>query len=420
MHMSVWALATSAVLVASCGGGGGSGDGDPLYVSLTYPDNEVSLYRQTRVQPDFGGFEGHAPHCSLVGNGLPAGMRMGGDCVISGRPTEDGVFFFTVSLGASGASNTLSESATLVVHGPLVQYPERDFLHKLSLGERVNDAPSFENWKAGGDLQASWSFRIASGELPPGLALDPLTGRITGKVQAKGTYTATVQSKLETQFGSYTPVVSSYPVTVTVAGISYAGGETDPGNAMDGTQTIYISQAARLQPDTAGAGVPGTTFSDFSVRGDLPPGLTLDARTGVISGVPTGPVDRVTLDVRATLRAGGASEQTQGSLEILVRSPLTYEYPVIPPLRLNTFARIVPLRTMAGTVPLSPSQTVTFGFLPDPFCPSLPPGMALDPASGTISGTPAASEMYNCRIEYTITNDGVTWRDATPVNIYVP
>src|SRR5262245_13827122 len=54
---------------------GGSGGGTTLYVTLTYPNDGLSLYQQVRVQPQLGGFEGHAANCSLVvGEKLPTGL----------------------------------------------------------------------------------------------------------------------------------------------------------------------------------------------------------------------------------------------------------------------------------------------------------------------------------------------------------
>lgn len=425
MRVGVWVLAASATVIASCGGGGGggsvgnaggSGSTTNLYVTLTYPNTAVSLFQPVAVQPQLGGFEGHAANCTLIGGSLPAGLSLGGDCVIGGRPLQDGMFNFTVRVGASGASNTLDVNAQLKVAGPLVQYPLRTFLQALSIGDAVSDVPSFANWTAASDLQATWSYRVVGGALPPGLALDTTTGRITGTAAGSGAFNAQVQSTLATRFGTYTPVVSSYAVNVNVPLVGYTGGDD---GALDATErVVYISEPVTLQPVLLGAFLPGATIGNVTIQGGVPAGLALNAADGLISGTPTGPAtDAVQHDVQATVNNGGASAATQGLLMLRVSSPVYYTYAGGGTYAVNQPLALAPKRTTAATVTLSPTQTVSFQSRVGD-C-SLPAGVTLDGTTGTVSGTPTATGSFSCSVDETITNNGVTWTQGTYLQFLV-
>lgn len=410
MRYAVPVLAATAILVA-CGGGGddASGGGAPggggteLFVTLSYADAPVPLFQQVAVQPRLGGFEGHAPKCTLVSGAMPPGLSMGGDCVVSGRALQAGPFSFVVRVGAAGASNSIEQSASIRVQAPLVQYP---FLHVLALGESVDDLPTLANWTAPADLQATWSYRIISGALPEGLKLDASSGRISGAARANGPFSAVVQSTLSTQFGTHTPAASEYAVNVSVPSIAYGSGPTP-------TVTAYLSQPLLVEPVTIGRAAPGTVFSDVTVQGTLPEGILLDAATGVLSGTPKGTSQGQTpFDVQATASSAGVSAPTQGLLLLQVASPVIYAYGGNGQIDLafGEPVTITPARTELSPLPLQPDATVTFqGRAGD--C-TLPPGMALDSASGSLSGTPAARGTFHCFVEATVTNGGISWSVA--------
>ena len=108
--------------------------------------------------------------------------------------------------------------------------------------------------------------RYSATGLPAGLYLDPATGTITGACTQGGTFAVTI-----TAYGAAKNVTAVLTLNVAVAQVYY-----DPA---------YV--------DSFEVGTPGS----FTVKGpnsptnftatDLPPGLTINTTTGVVSGIPT-------------------------------------------------------------------------------------------------------------------------------------
>ena len=130
---------------------------------------------------------------------------------------------------------------------------------------------------SGGTSPFKWS--ISSGGLPPGLRLNATTGAITG---------------------TPTPAVSTAPYTATY---TFAVTVND-ANTLHSSKTLRITVTSTGKPVITTSSLPaGTVGSQYSaqlavklsnapfawsvVSGTLPAGLSLDATTGAISGVPT-------------------------------------------------------------------------------------------------------------------------------------
>ncbi|MGC4891798.1 putative Ig domain-containing protein [Micromonospora sp. DT227] len=146
-----------------------------------------------------------------------------------------------------------------------------------------------------------WS--ITGGSLPPGISLDPNTGALSGLPTTAG----------------------QYPFVVRVVDAA----------AQQGSRlvTIEIRQAPSLQnaaPPLAEVGaiysdqftvVGGTAPFSWSVTGTLPPGLTLDPNTGLLSGRPTA-AGAYSFTVRVT-DAFGLSDTQQFRLIVQAASVVT-------------------------------------------------------------------------------------------------
>jgi len=126
------------------------------------------------------------------------------------------------------------------------------------------------------------------------------------------------------------------------------------------------------------------TVDRYTVSPPLPPGLSLDGQSGVISGTPTQARGSATYVVNAS----GAGVRASFALVLSVTEPpnhLSYPSP------------------SAGTVgkPVAPLVPTVNGSVEHyAVAPALPPGIALDGKSGIVTGTPRAAAML---APYTIT-----------------
>jgi Putative Ig domain len=151
--------------------------------------------------------------------------------------------------------------------------------------------------------------------------------------------------------------------------LSYNGSITFPA---------VIGESIALTPAVSGI------IGHYTVSPPLPPGLSLDGQSGVISGTPTQTSGSATYWVNAR----GAGVRASFPLVLSVTEPpnhLSYPSPAAGTVG-TPLAPLVP--TVAGSVE---HYAVT---------PALPPGVALDSKSGVIAGTPSAASSL---APYTIT-----------------
>jgi uncharacterized protein YhjY with autotransporter beta-barrel domain len=209
---------------------------------------------------------------SLTGN-LPAGVTLNPSTgLLSGSPTASGSFSFAViatdtgSTGA-GAPFTVQGNYSLTVAAPLVT------VTPTALPVATAGAAYTVTLTAAGGV-GPYRFVLSGGALPTGLSLSA-GGIVSGTPTAAGAFAFTVNvtdANGQTGAASLTLTVANSAITVTPA--------TLPG----GTQGVAYSQ--RL---TAAGGIAPYSFAVSS--GALPPGLAIDATTGIIAGTPTGSGD---------------------------------------------------------------------------------------------------------------------------------
>ena len=202
---------------------------------------------------------------SLAGGTLPAGLTLGTNGVISGTPTQSGVFTFTAQ--ANGSPNNDTKQLSIFVAAPLelqtltgAKPPATGLTAKIA----VNAALTTGVKAAGG--RGPYAF-TSVGALPPGITLNPTTGALTGTGTTAGRYSTTVTVTDAT--GAKVSVPWSFTVLPL---LDFAKGKGMPTGKVG---RLYSARIPVSGKDAKAA--------QFAVSGQIPPGLELDD-TGRLTG----------------------------------------------------------------------------------------------------------------------------------------
>jgi hypothetical protein len=222
--------------------------------------------------------------------------------------------------------------------------------------------------------------------LPAGLSLDKAKGTITGTPSAAAAaadYAVTAYNPA----GTATAKVN-IAVFIPLSGLSYA---VNPA--------VYW-KSVPIAPNAATlAGTPDS----FTVAPALPAGLVLDKATGRITGTPT---VQAAAAVYVVTAKSSTSASVTANLTLTVNGPPTLNY---APATATWFksAAIAPLSPATSGV--IDSVTVT---------PALPPGLALNPSTGSLSGTPSA--ISHGTYVFTAWNKAGTAKDTLGITVSLP
>jgi hypothetical protein len=223
-------------------------------------------------------------------------------------------------------------------------------------------------------------YTFSTSTLPAGLNLNASTGAIGGTPTAAAnnlSVTATVTDSTGTSATATAKINISVPATLKLsfpAVNGYAG-------------TPYTNSLS------ATGGVVPYTYSISTV----PPGLTLDASTGMISGVPTS--DSSYQLTATVVDSTGTSATATATMNIAAAAKLSLQFG----------------SGLNGQVGQSYSNSLiaTGGFAPYTFSAgSLPAGLTLNNATGVISGTPTTA-VSNFSVTATVVDSVGTTATAT-------
>ncbi len=197
--------------------------------------------------------------------------------------------------------------------------------------------------------------------LPPGLALDPATGLVTGTATALGCYQVTLTATNALGVGASALVLNVLPPAPVI---------TSPLTATGSINANFTYQI-----------VATNTPAGYDATG-LPPGLSINPLTGLITGTPAR-VGTYQVLLSAT-NAGGTATAT---LTLTVTPPT----PVINS-PLTASARVNAPFTYQITATSSPTSFSASG---------LPAGLVIDPASGLITGAPSVTGVFGVTLAAT-------------------
>jgi hypothetical protein len=298
---------------------------------------------------------------ALTSGLLPPGVGLAANGMLSGAPAEGGTFNFRVTATGWGACSAFRDYQIIVTCPNIAVGPAS--LPVGTIGASYDQAISVTPG-------TGYSFSVASGALPPGLTLGASSGHISGIPAQSGSFNFRVLA-----YASSCAGFRDYTLTIGCAPISIA-----PATLPAGAAGFAYNQAISVTP--AGS----YTFS--LAQGNLPAGLTLDAQTGVISGLPT-VAGTVSFIVKAQAANGCSATQ---SYTLVINCPTVSLSPASLPNGATTaaYSQTFSATPAAGNYRFS----VTTG--------ALPTGLSLNPATGALSGTPTQNGVYN----FTITATG--------------
>jgi uncharacterized protein YhjY with autotransporter beta-barrel domain len=284
--------------------------------------------------------------------GLPSGLTLNTSSgVISGTPTTLGVFNVTLTAqNANPTPGTLALVFTITLGPPVVTSGA------TATGAVASVFAGYQITATNGPLT---SGGYGATGLPPGLAVNA-SGLISGTPTTSGTFNVQVTATNATATSVAKTVVftiSQFPPVI-----------TSPTTASGQTGVAFSYQI------TASNG----TSNGFSFTGTLPPGLTLNTTTGLISGTPTA-VGSFTPTLVASNGAGNGNQV------------VTFTIGLGPPV-------ITSAATAAGSIGIAFSYQITATNNPTSFNASgLPPGLTVN-ATGLISGTPTSQGAFSANV----------------------
>ncbi len=291
---------------------------------------------------------------TVITGTLPTGLTLSTAGVLSGTPTANGTFNFTVQVQDATTATATQAYAVTINATPVIQQSS-----PLTPQGNIGTAYSQQFTATGGTLPLTWSKTL--GTLPGGLTLTS-GGLLSGTPTATGTFNFTIQ--VVDANGS--TVTKAFALTINNA---LAISSTSP--LAQGTATKSYSQTL-----TAVGGTPSYTWSLTS--GALPAGITLSSG-GVVSGTTSA---TGTFNFTATVTDSIAATASK-TFALTINAAPSIQTTSLPGGNINApYSQT--LTATGGTSPLT--WTVSAG--------ALPAGVTLS-TSGVVGGTPTASGTFN-------------------------
>ena len=324
----------------------------------------------------------------IVSSGsLPPGLNLDANTgAITGTPTTNGVFNFTVRVtDANGLTATKNESIS-VFDGPTITTSPLTYNVYANASLTITDTVLVGSGAI--KPSAGWS---ATG-LPAGMTINSTTGAISGTPTVDGSYSVVVSV---TDINNLTDTetilirVTSKPIITTTTPLT---------RAVQGVPITPIPQTK-----TVGTAAIPSTGAWSIIAGSLPAGLVLNPDTGEISGTAT--VTGVfPFTVQLTDSAGEVAVKAETITVLapptITTSTLTYKFYT------NSSNSVVNTAT-AGTGAIASAGWTATG---------IPTGMSINATTGLISGTPTVTGVYTVLERVTDVN-GLFDEETITINV---
>ncbi|WP_175459963.1 S-layer family protein [Ralstonia sp. 25mfcol4.1] len=311
------------------------------------------------------------------------------------RPNAGYVGSDALAYTASNGTGTSAPAAiSVTVNPPAVSYAP------VSPPGASVGAPYSQSVASAGGGTAPYNYALASGALPPGIALTS-AGTLSGTPTGAGNYSFSVVAT-DSSTGNGPVSTTSGVLTLTVAAPTMG---LNPGGS-----TFNAVPGQPFSQTFGASGGTGPYRYALSVQsGVMPTGMAFNAATGTLSGTPTG-AGSVTFSVTAT----DSSTGTGGPFSVTSTYTLTVAIPTVT---------IGPATPSSATAGLAYSQTFTASGGASPYqfvitAGALPAGLSLS-AAGALNGTPRAVGTFALTVMATDTN-GYTGSRAINLNVAGP
>jgi hypothetical protein len=264
----------------------------------------------------------------------------------------------------------------------------------MALGITCNNPPTAVIGRAGyshffpvsGDTPPD-AFTITVGALPAGLALNAVTGEVTGTPTGPAGL-----SSFTIQVQDSTMATATADCSITVNAALTLSCNNPPSGAQGQPYSHSVAAAGGVTPYT------------FAISaGALPAGLSLDASSGAITGTPSlAGTFNFTVRVTDSYAGGGAANTTTAACSIIINSNLAIGCGDPPTAHVGVaYSHTCP--ATGGTAPY------TYSLLAG----TLPTGLSLNAATGEISGTPTTKQTRTFTIQVTDSLDAEAQTQTT-------